>query len=332
MRIAFVEPHLELYGGIRRVLEFANRFVERGESVTVYHPAGTPCTWMECRASVRPTRALFADAHDVVIFNNPPDYPLARRARAGVKVFYILALYDRDRLTRFDPRIYWPRKGRMLALKRCLQLPFVHVANATWMQRWLRERLGLEVELQLGGVNRELFRPVPVERDDDGVFRILCSGDPRRRKGTATVAAAVEDVRARHPNVALDTYHGRGIPQSEMASTYCRADLFVDAQWYAGWNNPVVEAMACGVPVVCSDIGGVEDFARHERTALLVPPRDPQRLAAAIERMIAAPELRRELAAAALAETARFDWDRAAAEFLALLGRRAGASTGKGRA
>lgn len=321
MRIAFIEPHLELYGGIRRVLEFANRFVAMGEEVTVYHPSGEPCPWMECRARVRRTRELFDTDHDVVVFNNPPDYPLARKARARVKVFYILALYDRERLKRFDPKIFWPKKGRMLALKRCLQLPFVHVSNATWMQQWLRDNLGLETHLQLGGVNRDLFHPVEVSRPDDGRFRILCSGDPREHKGTATVEAAVARVRASHPDLALETYHGKGIPQSEMARTYCAADLFVDAQWYAGWNNPVVEAMACGVPVVCTDIGGVEDFAFHEDTALVVPARDDEALAAAVNRMIASPQLRDRLARRALDHVSTFDWDESARAFRDLLHR-----------
>jgi glycosyltransferase involved in cell wall biosynthesis len=278
---------------------------------------------MECRAAVAPTSRLLEADHDVVIFNNPPDYRLARRARARLKVFYVLALYDRDRLKRFDPRIVWPKRGRMLSLKRCLQLPFLHVANATWMQRWLRENLGLEVELQLGGINRELFRPVAADRDP-AVLRILCSGDPREHKGAATVLEAVDRVREHVPNVTVDTYYGRGIPQSQMAQTYCAADLFVDAQWYAGWNNPVAEAMACGVPVVCSDIGGVEDFAFHERTALLAPARDVDAFARAIERMARSPKLRRSLAHNALEEVSRFDWDASTESFLDLLHHHAG--------
>jgi len=323
MRISFVEPHLELYGGIRRILEFANRFAARGETVKIYHPAGTPCTWMECRAEVRRTESLFEDEHDVVVFNNPPDYKLVRRARAKLKVFYILALYDRERLKRFDPKIYWPRKGRMLTLKRCLQLPFLHVSNASWMREWLRDNLGLETHLQLGGINRDLFRPVEAGRRD-GRFRILCSGDPRRHKGTATIVEAVKRVALRYPNVELATYHGKGIPQSEMAATYCGADLFVDAQWYAGWNNPVVEAMACGVPVVCSDIGGVADFAFHGKTALLAPARDIGAFTHEIVRMMESAELRRRLAEGALAHVARFDWDVSAAPSLDLLYRHSG--------
>jgi len=322
VRISFVEPHLELYGGIRRVLEFSNRFVARGETVTIYHPSGQACTWMECRARVRPLFELHADAHDVVIFNNPPDYPHVRRARARLKVFYILELYDRDRLLRFDPKIFWPRKGRMLSLKRSLQMPFLMVANATWIQEWLREHMRIESELQFGGLNRELFHPVAGARVEGGVFRVLCSGDRREHKGTASIIEAIAELPKGRP-VELETYHGKGIPQAQMAAVYARADLFVDAQWHAGWNNPVIEAMACGTPVVCTDIGGVRDFAHHERTALLVPIRDPAAIASAITRMIDDNALRERLVANALVEVKRFDWDRAADEFLEKLYRHA---------
>ena len=63
----------------------------------------------------------------------------------------------------------------------------------------------------------------------------------------------------------------------------------------------------------------MQDFAFHERTALLVPPRDPSALAAAMQRMIDEPVLRSVLARNALAEVERFDWDRATGSFLDLL-------------
>jgi glycosyltransferase involved in cell wall biosynthesis len=318
VRISFVEPHLELYGGIRRILEFSNRFVDRGETVTIYHPSGETCTWMECRAGVKPLGKLHDDAHDVLIFNNPPDYTHVRKARARAKVFYVLELYDRDTLLRFDPKIFWPKKGRMLALKRTLQMPFIMVANASWIQAWLRENMRIQSDLQFGGLNTELFHPVAGARVNDGIFRILCSGDRREHKGTASIIEAIARLPKGRP-VELETYSGKGIPQSGMAAVYARADLFVDAQWHAGWNNPVIEAMACGTPVVCTDIGGVQDFAFNLRTALLVPTRDPDALASAITRMIDDAALRERLATNALAEVKRFDWDRAADEFLGKL-------------
>jgi glycosyltransferase involved in cell wall biosynthesis len=322
MKIAFVEPHLKLYGGIRRILELSNRLVRMGENVTIYHPAGTPCDWMEGEACIQPLSGLKTERHDVVIFNNPPDYKHVRGADAALKAFYILGLYDKEKLIKFNPKIFWPIKGRVLSLKRALQMPFLMISNATWMQRYLRDHLGIDSELLIGGVNRDIFHPVEVRHDPDRI-KILASGDPREFKGTQTVIDAVALLKQEFPNVVLDFYHGENIPQANMAETYSSADLFLDATWDtgSGWNNPVCEAMACRVPVVCTDIGGVQDFARHGETALLVPPRDPQRMAAAAVEMIRSEPLREALRRSAYEEIMRFNWEDAAKRLREMLRR-----------
>lgn len=320
MKISFVEPHLELFGGIRRIIELSNRLIKLGESVTIYHPAGTPCEWMECAALVKPLSTLVADSHDAVIFNDPPHYRIVRRTRAPLKVFYVLGLYERERLKRFSLKILWPKKGRVMSIKRILQLPFLKITNATWMQRFLADEMGVHAELVIGGVNRNVFHPVATERTP-GEFRILASGDPREYKGMDSVKEAVNMVRRGHPGVVLDTYHGRGIAQERMAEIYSSADLFVDMQWNTGcgWNNPVAEAMACRVPVICSDIGGVQDFAIDQETAILVPERDPRRLAAEIVRLLERADLRTRIASNGYEKIIRFDWDASAAALQRIL-------------
>lgn len=313
MRIAFVEPHLGLFGGIRRIVELSNRLTRRGNEVTIYHPRGTPCEWMECEAAVRPSAECLAGSHDVVIYNdpNPQDFDLVRRARARLKVFFVLELYETLLLVGFHPSIYRPRHQRTRFMRKSLRASHVKLTNATWLTEWLRDRMNLKSHLVIGGINREMFYPVDVPRSL-GSWRVLCSGDPRERKGTATIEQAVAIAQRTESRITLDRYHGRGVPQAEMARTYSAADLFVEASWQAGWNNPVVEAMACGVPVVCSDIGGVRDFAYHERTALLVPPRDPEETARAILRMKRDDALRLGLRDRALEHVGRFDWDESA--------------------
>ncbi|MBP2681498.1 MAG: hypothetical protein H6Q78_1361, partial [Candidatus Krumholzibacteriota bacterium] len=123
MKIAFIEPHLELYGGIRRIMELSNRLTLLGDDVAIFHPAGTPCAWMRGLAKTRPTSELMQDAYDAVIFNDPPHYRIVRRSRARVKAFYVLGLDDHEKLRGFTLRSLWPAKGRLASRRRALRLP-----------------------------------------------------------------------------------------------------------------------------------------------------------------------------------------------------------------
>ena len=85
------------------------------------------------------------------------------------------------------------------------------------------------------------------------------------------------------------------------------ADLFVLPSRSEGQPNAVIEAMAMGVPVVATAVGGVPEVARHEREALLVEPESPGQLAQACIRALTTPELAGRLGRAGI--------ERARAEF-----------------
>lgn len=80
----------------------------------------------------------------------------------------------------------------------------------------------------------------------------------------------------------------------------------------------VLEAMAAGVPVVATAVGGVPEIVEHECTGLLVPPGDPAALAAAIERLLGDPSLRATLAAAGLVRAADLRAEKATARYVQL--------------
>ncbi len=309
-----------MYGGIRRIIELANRLTKRGHDVTIFHSDGGPCKWMKCSAGIKSYEEVLKEEHDVIIYNdpNPTDYYLVKKSIAKLKIFYVITLYERTLLKGINPKIYLPRNNRMLILKRSLRSPYLKLSNSTWLHCWLKENMNIDSKLLIGGVNTEIFHPVEVEKDP-GRICILCSGDPRERKGTRTVVEAVRIAEQQEPRIVLDTYHGAGIPQEKMAEKYSSADVFVDGQWYAGWNNPVAEAMACKVPVVCTDIGGVKDFAFHEKTALLVPVKDSRAMACAILRLVGDERLRESLRVSALGHIRKFDWDESAAKLERIL-------------
>jgi len=93
------------------------------------------------------------------------------------------------------------------------------------------------------------------------------------------------------------------------------ADVVVATPWYEPFGIVPIEAAACGVPVVGSAVGGLLDTVQDGRTGLLVPPRDPGALAAALRSLLDDAERRAAFGAAARRRAvARYGWDRVAAQ------------------
>ncbi|MCO1599726.1 glycosyltransferase [Micromonospora sp. RHAY321] len=164
------------------------------------------------------------------------------------------------------------------------------------------------------GVNLSTFSPFgPAADREPGQARILTVGRLVERKGFQTVVRAMELVPDAEcvvvggpPEGLLETdpYARRlralaescgvadrvrlvgAVPREEMGRWYRSADLLVAAPWYEPFGLTPLEAMACGVPVVGTAVGGIRDTVVDGTTGLLVPARDPRALAAAIGRLL----------------------------------------------
>lgn len=190
-------------------------------------------------------------------------------------------------------------------------------------------------------------RPVRHKYGLDGGPWILTVARLDYHKGIDTVIRGLPTIRAAHPT-ARYAVAGVGIrrghlerliselgladavrllgfvPDEELPALYNAADVFVlDSRRFdllvEGFGIAIVEASACGLPVIGGRSGGIPEAVRDGETGLIVDPEAPAAVAAAINRLLADGELRRRMGAAGRAAVEQYyNWDRVAADLMAL--------------
>lgn len=197
------------------------------------------------------------------------------------------------------------------------------------------------------GVDLALFTPDgPRTRRRAGMQRLVTVGRLVQRKGIGNVVSAlpalpgVELVVAGGPDRCqlerdpeatrlLELALGEGVAdrvtllgrvsREEVPRLMRSADAVVSVPWYEPFGITPVEAMACGVPIVASAVGGIIDTVLDDVTGVQVAPRDPDRLAEALRALLADPRRRAAYGRAGTERARRFyDWGRIATSTLSL--------------
>ncbi|MDM8518925.1 glycosyltransferase family 1 protein [Anaerolineales bacterium HSG6] len=102
------------------------------------------------------------------------------------------------------------------------------------------------------------------------------------------------------------------VPQEALPFWYNAATLFVYPSLFEGFGLPVLEAMACGTPVVTSNVSSLPEVAG--KAGMLVKPDNPLQLAQAMHLILNQPDLQQTMRERGLRQAARFRWDKAAQE------------------
>jgi len=320
MKIAALLPHVEVFGGVRRYLELGNEFVRRGHEFTLFHPDGTPPAWFPFKGEILPFAKIGEREFDIGLCSEYSILPRFDALRAKVKYFYFV--------------LEGHKQERAVARRKDL----LFLGNSEGICRRMERKYGIACRKAAGGVNLDVFRLLPVELPRPAGPAVLCYGRiTKRRKGVALAIRAVGKLMREFPSIRLilfDALVGRerrdprpliksrvpfefhlDLPQDRMAELFARADLFLMAELRAGWSNTTAEAMACGLPVVCTR-SGTRDFAFDGRTALVAPLPLPFLLARRLRRLARDPQLCARLAEAGRRTIAEFAWPRLAGRLL----------------
>jgi D-inositol-3-phosphate glycosyltransferase len=212
-------------------------------------------------------------------------------------------------------------------------------------------RLGAEIDrvkVVPCGVDLGHFRPEgPAEPRTPGVARLVVVSRLVERKGVGNVVTAL----ARVPEAELaiaggpdeadlpndeearrlrrlaeaagvaDRVRLRGrVDRADLPALLRSADAVLCVPWYEPFGIVPLEAMACGVPVVASAVGGLVDTVVDGVTGIHVPPRSPDDIADAVRCLLEEPGLRRRLGAAGARRARKYGWPRVARATLGVYG------------
>ncbi len=133
-------------------------------------------------------------------------------------------------------------------------------------------------------------------------FRLVLIGDGVMKAQLMTLVGAA-DLKGK-------VYLPGGLPPEKVAQWISASDVLTLPSWSEGYPNVVVEAVACGRPVVATDVGGTNEILNNDN-GILIAPRDPAALESALERALA-----RQWDHAAIAAAMKRSWDDVAVETL----------------
>jgi glycosyltransferase involved in cell wall biosynthesis len=352
--VVFVLPTFDIGGAERAAARTAarldrNRFEPRvlafvrgtGRLIPELEAGGVPARWLAPDRRPAPMllarffRAVREEAPDVLMtymFHANQAGRLARRlglVRAVVSSERVVGWESRIRIALNRATAGWAdalttnsREGREFWARR-LGVPaerIVVVCNGVDTRAFPRAsrersdtiRLGVLARLHRANGHETLLSALSILAARRAGWRCVLAGDGPEERRLRTLAAS-------GGLASLVEFAGHSSDAPRFLATL---DIYVHPCLVSGMPNAVLEAMATGLPVVATAVGGTPEAVVDGETGLLVPPRDPEALAAALERLIADEPLRRRMGAAGRARVeAHFSVERMVADTEALLER-----------
>lgn len=306
MRITFVLPCYPLrpIGGLRIVYEYANELVKRGHRLTIIHPAFLVHSyygdnrkeeatlppppiidWQEIDEKIEMKyvpylKEEFIPDADAIIATAwyTADYVNSYSASKGTK-FYLIQSHE-----------IWDGPEKLV--NETWHYPLNKIVVSKWLLN-VGEELGVSnMKYIPNAIDHNKFRvTVPIGKRSKKVGMLFSNNEI---KGSMDGLRALELAKKKIPELEAVCFgvprRNRAIPkwidyvrtptQKDLVEKiYNECSIFLCPSWIEGWGLPSTEAMACGCALISVDNGGVHDFSKHNRSALISPVKDYRKLA-----------------------------------------------------
>lgn len=338
MRITFLSPHINISGGVKIILGYAHGLSKKGHEVTVICPQPTfakiritriPAVlpkrflmnlvkhkpvWIDVDADVKYVPSYdekYIPDADIVVASawQTAEYVHSYSLKKGQK-FYLFQHYER----------LW-KDGCDDVDTFSFRLPLRKIVISSCLRDFFKKQCDEEAILILDPVDLGEF--FPTRRKYNDKKRICMLYQPYPWKGVEDGIKAYEIARKAHPEIHLIMFGPRensrfnrfeyhhNPTNYELREIYNSCDIFLCPSWREGFGLPSAEAMACKCALVTTDNGGSRDYALHRKTALVSPPKDPERLAKNLLRLIENEEILKTVAENGYEHIKQFTWERA---------------------
>lgn len=330
-RITYVLPTLTMAGGVLSVVQLVNELILLGAEARIVAWREYPeiYDWKFLHqpivfASQKEAEAQFPES-DLIVATHWSTAELV--ARVAKKQGAVPAYFLQDYEAWFYPESDQASRQKVLATYEMIPHKIV---KSDWLASMLKQHGCDTTKIRLG-MDLATFYPRAVDKPSHPV--VMAMARPRTpRRGFPHVIEAMRLVKEQMPEVEVvlfgEDLSSHKIPfeyrhaglvtnQQRLAEMYSAADVFLDGSDFQGFGRPALEAMACGVACVLTEVGGVTEYARHEENCLLVPPKQPELFAEAMLRLLRDPALRQRLVAGGRKTAQEFCHKREARETLA---------------
>jgi glycosyltransferase involved in cell wall biosynthesis len=280
-----------------------------------------------------------------IVFFSFPCGPLGLLGKLLLGVPYVVSLRGGD-VPGTEPGLAWLHMVLKPFRRAVLRNSFAVVANSEGLRKLAERADPFRMDVISNGVDTVFFAPPKISPPDDRPFTLLFVGRFQPQKNLfflldqlAALASAGESfvlhVVGDGPQRAALIEHARRVrlddrirwfgwsSKEELLDRYQRADCLVNPSLYEGMPNVVLEAMACGLPVLASRVAGNDAVVRSGETGYLFELDQPDTFRVALKQLI-----RDRPTAGRFGKNARewarrqFSWDAVAIQYLSLIERR----------